>query len=71
MEPEKEIYRVIACDDGYDNDALGNALSYARAIRMKNAQADAEVILLTHTKTQLNTTSLSTQLGGQLAKGKK
>lgn len=59
--------RVVAAKDGYEESALGVALSYVKAINDKQPES-CEVVLLTHTKHQLDHTSLSTMLGANAAK---
>jgi hypothetical protein len=66
-----EIIRVLVPLDSHSSEAFGTAIGYAQAICKKASVSD--VILLTHTKHQLDHTSLSRFLGDQavrsLAKG--
>jgi hypothetical protein len=66
-----EIIRVLIPLDSHSNEAVEIAISYAKAICEKAGASD--VILLTHTKHQLDHTSLSRFLGDRavraLAKG--
>ncbi|MBX7514985.1 hypothetical protein K3179_10575 [Qipengyuania sp. GH38] len=63
-----DTLRVIASKDGYEANALGNALGYVKAIAEAKKIADPDVILLTHTKQQLEHTSIASALGKGAAK---
>jgi ribosomal protein S28E/S33 len=66
-----EVVRVLVPLDSQTSEALGTALGYAKAICKKTGARD--IILLTHTKHQLDHTSLAGALGDRaikaLAKG--
>lgn len=68
MKSEDKIERFVACSDGYDSEAFGRSLGYAKLITEKNLPGTADVVLLTHTKQQLHHTSLASMLGEQLTK---
>lgn len=63
MAEQNQPIRVVAAKDGYQEDGLELALGYAKAIAERANAPDSNVILLTHTKTQLDYTSLSRMLG--------
>jgi hypothetical protein len=60
--------RVVAAKDGYQEDALQLALAYVAVVLKSRPNPSPDIILLTHTKQQLSSTSLSSMLGQPAAK---
>lgn len=60
--------RVVAAKDGYQEDALQLALGYVAAVLKARPNLDPDVVLLTHTKQQLSSTSLASMMGQAAAK---
>ncbi|MBL4791499.1 MAG: hypothetical protein JKY97_00790 [Citromicrobium sp.] len=60
--------RIVVPIDDSDPDALGVPLGYAKAMAKQRAKKGGHVVLLTHTKQQLRSTSLATHLGVSASK---
>ncbi|ETI59480.1 hypothetical protein C100_21155 [Sphingobium sp. C100] len=60
--------RVLVPIDDSEPEALGVPLGYAKTIAQRKASRTDKVILLTHTKQQLRSTSLERHLGAQVSK---
>ena len=60
--------RIVVPIDDSDPNALGVPLGYAKAMAKQRAKNGGRVVLLTHTKQQLRSTSLATHLGVSASK---
>lgn len=60
--------RVVACKDGYDEKALSLALGYTKLLIDDAGVAAPDLVLLTHTKRQLQSTSLAGMLGPEASR---
>ncbi len=68
MIAKNDPIRIVAATDGYQDDALGLALSYVGAVLRARSLTSSDVVLLTHTKQQLSGTSLASMLGSSATK---
>ncbi|WP_439486805.1 hypothetical protein [Blastomonas fulva] len=60
--------RVLVPIDDSEPEAMSIPLGYAKAITQRNPARSHKIILLTHTKQQLRSTSLESHLGAQASK---